>query len=62
MVLKPWLFLDSVDINRIVISDKFKHSDEKDDVIKPLCIMFPQMSEFIKYFHDGGKNMSFMII
>ena len=43
-----------VDINRLVISDKFKHSDKgvkyftgyaEDDVIRPLCIVLPQMSE-----------------
>ena len=28
---------------------------------KPLCIILPQMSGFIKYFENGGKNMSFMI-
>ena len=27
----------------------------------PLCIILPQMSGFIKYFEDGGKNMSFKI-
>ena len=32
-----------------------------DDVIRPFCIMFPQMSGFIRYFDDVGKNMSFMI-
>ena len=32
-----------------------------DDVIRPFCIMFPQMSGFIRYLDDVGKNMSFMI-
>ena len=32
-----------------------------DDVIRPFRIMFPQMSRLIRYFDDGGKNMSFMI-
>ena len=31
-----------------------------DDVIKPLCVILPQMSGYIKYFDDGGKNMSFV--
>ena len=32
-----------------------------DDVIKPLRIILPQMSGYIKYFDNGGKNMSFKI-
>ena len=30
------------------------------DVIQPLCIILPQMSGYIKYFDNGGKNMSFV--
>ena len=60
----------SVNVDQIVISDKFKHSDEgfkyfigyqEGEIIKPLCIIFPQMSRYIKYFENGGKNMSFLI-
>ena len=29
--------------------------------MKPLCIMLPEMSGCIKYFDNGGKNMSFKI-
>ena len=29
--------------------------------MKPLCITLPQMSGYIKYFENGGKNMSFMV-
>ena len=29
--------------------------------MKPLCITLPQMSGSIKYFENGGKNMSFMV-
>ena len=45
-------------------SDKFKHSDkgfkyfidyEENDIIRPLCIVLPQMSGYIKYFDSGGK-------
>ena len=59
-----------VTVNKIVVSDKFKQSDEgfkyligyqKDEIVKPLCIVLPQMSGYIKYFESGGKNMSFMI-
>ena len=54
----------------MVISDKFKHSDDgfkyfigykEDDIVKPLCIISPQMSEYMKYFENGGKNISFLI-
>ena len=31
------------------------------DIIRPLCIILPQMSGYIKYFDDGGKNVSFKI-
>ena len=60
----------SVDLDQIVVSHKFKHNDEgfkyfigylKGEIIKPLCIILPQMSEYIKYFENGSKNMSFLI-
>ena len=60
----------SVNVDQIVVSDKFKHSDEgfkyfigyqEDEIVKPLCIILPQMSGYIKYFENGGKNMSFLI-
>ena len=66
---KP-IALDLVDINQILISEKFKHNDrvsknfigyEDDDIIRPLCIILPQMSGYIKYFDNGGGNMSFVI-
>ena len=62
--------LNLVDINKIVVSDKFKHTDDGfkhfigyqgDGIIRPLCIILPQMSRYIKYFGNGGKNMSFII-
>ena len=63
--------LMSVNIQHIVTSDKFKHSDksfkyfigyQEDETIKPLCIILPQMNGYIKYFENGGKkSMSFMI-
>ena len=49
----------SVNVDQIVVSDKFKHSDEgykyftgyqEDGNVKPLCIILPQMSGYIKYF------------
>ena len=63
--------LNLIDTNKIVISVKFKYSDDgskyfigylnDDEIIGPLCIILPQMSGYIKYFDDGGRNMSFKI-
>ena len=60
----------SVNLDQIVVSYKFKHNDEgfkhfigylEGGIVKPLCIILPQMSGYIKYFENGGKNMSFLI-
>ena len=49
--------LMSVNVDRVVVSDKFKHSDEgfkyfigyqEDEIVNPLCIISPQMSGYIK--------------
>ena len=62
--------LDLVDADKIVVSDRFKHSEEgskyfigyqENEIVKPLCIILPQMIGYIKYFDNGGKNMSFLI-
>ena len=67
---KQAIDLDSVIVDQIVVSDKFKHSEEgykyfigyrEDEIVKPLCIILPQMNGYIKYFENGGKNMSFLI-
>ena len=43
----------SVNVDQIVLSDKFKHSDEgfkyligyqEGEIVKPLCMIIPQMS------------------
>ena len=66
---KGAILLDSVDLNKIVVSKKWKIDDKtykyfcgylNNDVIKPLCVILPQMNGYIKYFDDGGKNMSFV--
>ena len=60
----------SVNLNKIVVSDKFNHNEElfkyfigyqKDEIVKPLCIILPQMNGYIKYFEYGSPNMSFLI-
>ena len=62
---KQPIALDLVDINQIVISEKFKHNDKvskhfigykDDDVIRLLCNVLPRMSGYIKYFDNGAKN------
>ena len=66
---KEAIFLDSVDLSKIIISSKWKINDTKykyfcgyinNGVIHPLCVILPQMRGCIRYFDDGGKNMSFV--
>ena len=67
---KEQIDLLSVDVNRIVVAYKFKRNNEsfkhfigyqEGEIVKPLCIILPQMSGYIKYFENGSKNMSFLI-
>ena len=67
---KQPISLDIVNVDQIVVSHKFKHSDggfkyfigyKEGEIVKPLCIILPQMTRYIKYFENGGKNMSFVI-
>ena len=55
--------LFSVNVDQIVVSDKFKHDKKvfkhfigyrKGEIIKPLCIILPQMSGYKKYFKTDG--------
>ena len=66
---KQAISLDSVDLNKIVVSNKWKINDTthkhicgylNNDTIQLLCVILPQMDGYIKYFDDGGKNMSFV--
>ena len=66
---KQAISLDSVDLNKIVVSSKWKINDTtykylcgylNNDTIQTLCVILPQMNGYIKYFDDGGKNMSFV--
>ena len=55
---KQAIALNLVNTNKIVVSDKFKDSDDgskdfigylhDDNVIRPMCIILPQMSRYIK--------------
>ena len=62
--------LMSVSINKIVVSDKFKLNEDwfkyfigyqKGEIVRPLCIILPQMSGYIKYFKYGSPSMYFLI-
>ena len=66
---KQAVSLDSVDLDKIVVSNKWKINETtykylcgylNNDVIQPLCVILPQMHRYIKYFDDGGKNMTFV--
>ena len=66
---KQAISLDSVDLDKIVVSNKWKINEAtykylcgylNNDVIQPLCVILPQMNGYIKYFDNGGKNMTFV--
>ena len=66
---KQAISLDSIDLSKIVVSNKWKINDTtykyscgylNNDIIQPLYVIVPQMSGYIKYLDDGGKNMSFV--
>ena len=62
---KQAIALNSVKAGKILLSYKFKRSDDgfkyfigylhDDDVIRPLCIILIQMSGYIKYFEWWKK-------
>ena len=67
---KQVIELDLVYTGKVVVSDKFRHNEEgfkyfigyqENEIAKLLCIILPQMNSYIKYFENGGKNMSFLI-
>ena len=56
-------------MSKIVVSSRWKLNNTtykyfcgylNNNVIKPSCVILPQMNGYIKYFDDGGKNMSFV--
>ena len=69
-IFKKAIDLMSVTVNKIVVSDKFNHDEDcfkyfigypKGEIVRPLCIILPQMNGYIKYFEHGNPNMSFLI-
>ena len=66
---KQAISLDSVDLDKIVVLSKWKINETtykylcgylNNNVIQPLCVILPQMHGYIKYFDNGGKNMTFV--
>ena len=64
--------LKEVEVDKIIVSNKIKRNNETskifidymDDIsgiVTPICIILPQMSSWIKYFENGGNNLSFKI-
>ena len=62
--------LNLVDTKKIVLSDQFENNDKSfkyfigykdDNIVRQLCIILHQMSGYMKYLKNGGKNMSFII-
>ena len=62
--------LNLVDVANIFVSNKVKNNEASKyfigylddiDVVVSLCVILSQMSGYIKYFENGGKNMSFNI-
>ena len=62
--------LDLVKVDQIVVPDKLIHNDDgfryfitykEGEIVKPLCIILPQMAGYIKYFENEGENMSFVM-
>ena len=67
---KKVIKIDDIDVNKILVSKKEPCGTNKpikyfirynDDVIRPLCIILPQMIGYVKCF-DGNKKMSFKAI
>ena len=66
---KQAILLESVDLDKIVVSSKWKINETtykylcgylNNDVIQPLCVILPQMNGYIKYFDNDGINMTFV--
>ena len=67
---KQAINLDVINIDQIVVTDKFRHNDDgfkyfigykESEIVKLLCITLPQMNAYKKKIEKGGKNISFII-
>ena len=58
---------DVINVDQIVVPDKFRHNDygfigyKEEETVEAWCNLLPQMTGYIKYYENGGKNMSFVI-
>ena len=69
-VIKQGIKLKDIILKNIVVSNNVKMNDKTvkyfigyivGDNVVPLILLLPVMSGWIKYFENGGKNMSFKI-
>ena len=68
---KKLFSLNDIEVNKILVSKKESHGTKNslkyfigyndDDVIRPLCILLPQMIGYVKQF-DSNKTMYFKVI
>ena len=65
---KQTVNLDLINVDQIVLSDKFKHNDDgfkyfigykEGEIAELLCIILPQMTGYKKYFENRGKKHVF---
>ena len=65
LATKQPIDLDLINIDQIVVSNKFKHNDggfkyfigyKEGEVVKPLCMILTQISGYIKYFENERKT------
>ena len=68
-VIKKKFYSSKEAVSQIVVSNRWKLNDTtykyfcgylNNDVTKALRVILPQMNGYIKYFDNGGKNMSFV--
>ena len=62
--------MDDIDVNKILVSKKESYGTKNllkyfitysdGDVIRPLCILLPQMTGYVKHF-DSNKTISFKV-
>ena len=65
--LDQQIHLKQVEISKIVISEEFKSDDDvknfighkNGETVKPLCIILPQISAFIKSFKNTKRHVIF---
>ena len=63
---KQAISVDSVDLDKIVVSNKWKIKETTYKYLYVfmlyLCVILPQMHGYIKYFDDGGKIWHLLLI